>query len=135
MPKLTGFNKVAVIKVGCGVYHFAVYDDGTDYKSGDKVVVTGAAMTAIQTVDEIISVEEARERFSKDITAEVICKVDTTAFDLRVSQRREAMEIKKKMDRIIKHMNEEIKYETYAAKNADLRELLDRYNYLTIQTK
>lgn len=33
MAKLEGFSKVAVIKWGyCTQYHFAIYDDGNDYR-------------------------------------------------------------------------------------------------------
>lgn len=35
MVKLEGFSKVAVIKFGGNYpYHFAIYDDGIDYKVG-----------------------------------------------------------------------------------------------------
>lgn len=39
--KLAGFNKVAAIKQGYGTYHFAIYDDGFDYKPCDTVIVSG----------------------------------------------------------------------------------------------
>ena len=88
MAKLEGFSKVAVIKFGGNYpYHFAIYDDGTDYQVGDYVVVSANSPNA--KIDEIISVEEAAERSSKNITAEVIGRVDVSAYEKRVEQRKE----------------------------------------------
>ena len=40
MGKLEGFSKVAVVNFrGYTDYHFAIYDDGTDYQVGDMVVL------------------------------------------------------------------------------------------------
>lgn len=44
--KLEGFSRVAVLKFGASYpYYFALYDDGTDYKIGDMVVVSGELQT------------------------------------------------------------------------------------------
>lgn len=126
--KLAGFNKVAAIKQGYGTYHFAIYDDGFDYKPGDTVIVSGN--NQIQKIDEIITSEEAAERFNKNITAEVICKIDTSDYDKRVENRKQATDIKKKMDAIIQKMDEENKYKMYAMFNPELKELLDKYKEL-----
>ena len=86
MAALTGYKAVAVIEQGTGCckrdYHFAIYEDGTDYKPGDMVKVSNG--NGFDVIKEIITPEEAHERFKKNITAEIICKVDTTAFDERV---------------------------------------------------
>lgn len=125
MAKLTGFNKVAVVKQGYGNYHYAIYDDGVDYMAGDKVIVSGDIN--VKTIDNIISVEEARQIFSKDITAEVVCLVDTTAYDNRVEKRKKAAEIRKEMDKLIKEMDEVNKYDMYAKNNPKLAEMLEEY--------
>lgn len=66
----------------------------------------------------------------KGITAEVICKINTAAYEYRVMQREEAAKLRKEMDKVIKEMDETKKYEMYAAENPALRELLERYNEL-----
>lgn len=131
MAALTGYKAVAVIKQGCynKDYHFAIYEDGTDYKPGDMVKVSGG--NGFDVIKEVITPEEAHERFKKNITAEVICKVDTTAYDERVRKRKEAADIKKEMDKVIKQMDEKMKYEIYAEENPDLKDMLRKYMELT----
>lgn len=131
MAALTGYKAVAVIKQGCynKDYHFAIYEDGTDYKPGDMVKVSGG--NGFDVIEEIITPEEVHERFKKNITAEVICKVDTTAYDERVRKRKEAANIKKEMDKVIKQMDEKMKYEIYAEENPDLKDMLKKYMELT----
>lgn len=128
MAKLTGYKQVAVIKQGCGVYHFAIYDDGYDYKAGDSVFVSGN--NQIQTIDEIITPEEAAERFGKALTAEVICPVDLSAYKARSEKRKAADKLKKSMDKIIKEMDENSKYDMYAERNPELKEMLETYKTL-----
>lgn len=128
MAKLTGFEKVAVIKQGYGVYHFAIYNDGFDYQPGDTVIVSGN--NQIQKIYEIITPEEAIQRFDKNITAEVICKVDTSSYDIRVEDRKRAADLKKKMDAMIRKMSETNKYEMYAERNPELKELFETYKEL-----
>lgn len=128
MAKLTGFSKVAVIRQLNTDYQFAIYDDGYSYGSGSKVIVSGD--NRIKVINEIISSEEAAEKFKGDITAEVICPVDTSAYDERVNRRRAANKLKEKMDNAIKKIDEEYKYEMYAEKNPDLKAMLDQYKEL-----
>lgn len=124
MAKLTGYKKVAVIDS----HYYAVYDDGMEYQVGSRVIVSGSDL--IHTISEIITLEEASKRFKGDITAEVITVVDTSAYDKRVAKRKEAEELKKNMDKVIKEMDEVNKYELYAKQNPDLKEMLDKYKEL-----
>lgn len=128
--KLTGYKKVAVIRTDGGIndYHFAIYDDGVDYHPGDKVIVTGN--NKIQEISEIITPEEAKNRFDKDIIAEVIGRIDTTAYDKRVEKRKEAKRIKDEMDKKVKEMDELLKYEMYAKQSPEFLALLDKYKEL-----
>ena len=94
--KLEGFSRVAVLKFGTSrPYYFALYDDGTDYKIGDMVVVSGSSSPSVIT--DILTAEEAAEKTSLSITAEVIGRVDTTAYDRRVAMRKEKEALKKEM--------------------------------------
>ena len=133
MSKLTGYKQVAAIKQGCYIYYYAIFDDGRVYFPGDKVIVSGAASGTVHTISEIIDAEEASIRMGKkNITAEVIGYVDTSAYDNRVAKRKEAEELKKKMDHIIKEMDENNKYEMYAERNPELKEMLETYKKLSV---
>ena len=130
MSKLTGYKAVAVIKQGYAFkhYHFAIYDDGFDYQPGDKVILSNS--NDIWTIGEIITPEEATARYNKNITAEVVCKVDTNSYDKRVQKRKAIEKLKRDMDKKIKEMDESKKYEMYAAENPDLKNILEAYKAL-----
>lgn len=131
MAALKGYKSVAVIEFGSGccksTYHYAIYDDGTNYKPNDIVYVSGNATCPIASIKEIITPEEADLRFKKSITAEVICKIDKSAYENRVNNRKRAEDIKKKMDKMIKVMDENKKYEMYANENPELLKLLNEF--------
>lgn len=130
MSKLTGYKAVAVIKQGYANknYHFAIYDDGFEYQSGDKVILSNS--NDIWTINEIITPEEATARYNKNITAEVVCKVDTNSYEKRVQKRKAIEKLKRDMDKKIKEMDENKKYEMYAAENPDLKNMLEAYKAL-----
>ena len=87
----------------------------------------------VQKIEEIIDPEEAAKRMgNKSITAEVIAYVDTSAYEERVAKRKEATELKKKMDQVIKQMDESNKYEMYAERNPELKDMLETYKKLTV---
>lgn len=134
MAKLEGYKAVAVTKEGCyeKKYFYAVYDDGKVYVAGDKIVVSGANK-GILTIEAILTPEEC----DKNITAEVICKVDTSAYDKRVEERKEKAErkkeadkIKKQMDKMITEMDQTKRYEMYARDNPELAEKFKAYKEL-----
>ena len=134
MAKLEGYKAVAVTKEGCygKKYYYAIYSDGETYKVGDKIVVSGVNKD-ILTIEEILTPEEC----NVNITAEVICKVDTSAYDKRVEERKEKAErkkeadkIKKQMDKMITEMDQTKRYELYANDNPELAEKLKVYKEL-----
>lgn len=128
MAKLEGFTRVAAIRYGSGLYHFALYDDGTDYNVGDTVVVTGRS--DIGKIEEIISVDEAAERFKKPIMAEVICKVDVSAYQKRVEERREKEKLKKEINKRKKEIQKRLDDEYFAAHDEEYAALLKKYSEL-----
>ena len=131
--KLTGYKQVAeIIQMG-KPYYYAIYDDGRKYYPGDKVIVSGAASEMVQTINEIIDLEEAANRMgNKNITAEIVAYVDMSAYEERVEKRKAAEKLKKVMDKIIKEMDENSKYEMYAERNPELKEMLDTYKKLIV---
>lgn len=134
MAKLTGYYAVAVIEeVTCCCkkdYYYAVFDDGNTYKAGDQVLVSGCNKDVL-TIKEILTVPEAEAKFNKNITSEIICRVDTSAYDQRVENRKKAEKLKKDMDAVIKQMDVTKKYEMYATENPELAALLNQYKELT----
>lgn len=131
--KLTGYKQVAAIKQGYSTYYYAIYDDGRKYYPGDNVIVSGAASGMVQKIEEIIDSEEAANRMgNKNITAEIISYVDTSAYEERVEKRKAAEKLKKCMDKVIKEMEGNNKYEVYAERNPELKEMLETYKKLTV---
>lgn len=130
MAALTGYAAVAVIEQGCynKEYYYAIYADGYNYKVGDKVLVSNN--NDIWTIKRLLTVQQAAEEHKAAITAEVVTHVDNSAYLERVKQRKEAADIKKDMDKIIKQMDEKMKYEIYAEENPDLKKMLERYREL-----
>lgn len=133
MAKLTGYYAVAVTEEGTGCckrdYYYAIFNDGNSYKTGDQILVNGCNK-GILRIKELLTVPEAEVRCAKNITAEVISRVDTSAYDQRVENRKKAEKIKKDMDAVIKQMDATKKYEMYAAENPELAALLDQYKKL-----
>ena len=129
MAKLEGYSKVAVVNYGGYIdYHFAIYDDGVDYKVGDLVVFSnGSAPTNIK---EIINAEEANIRYKKNITAEVIGKVDTSAYEKRVEQRKKKEKLKNELDKRKKEIQKKLDDEYYASKDETYAEILRQYESL-----
>lgn len=126
MAVLKGYYAVAETVQGYGgKYYYAIYNDGNTYKAGDKVIVSGTCNDVLE-IKNILTPEE----ISRNITAEVICKVDTFAYDTRIQRRRKADKLKKEMDKMIKAMDESKKYEMYAEENPALAEKLNEYKTL-----
>ena len=103
-----------------------MYDD--NIQAGDDVLATNNVN--LLKVKEVITREEARERYSKDIIAEVKCKVDLSAYEARVENRKKAEKLRKEMDKKIAEMDEMNKYILYAEKNPELAKMLEEYREL-----
>lgn len=128
MPKLEGYSRVAVIKYGCTPYYFALYDDGTDYKVGDFVALSGCSNN--EKIAEILNLEEAQARCKKAIISEVIGKIDNAAYEKRVEQRKEKERLKKELNERKQEIQRKLDNEYYASKDETFAELLRRYESL-----
>lgn len=127
--KLTGFTKVAVINICNKDYYYALYDN--DIKADDNVLVTGRQANQILTVKDVVTLEECANKFDVNkICAEVICKVDLSAYNTRLDNRKKAVELRKKMDAQIAAMDEMNKYVLYAERNPELAKMLEEYREL-----
>lgn len=129
MTKLEGFSKVAVVNYGGYTdYHFAIYDDGVNYQVGDMIIASNGSTPA--KIKEIINIDEATARFNKNITSEIIGRVDTTAYDKRVEQRKEKEKLKKELDKRKKEIQKKLDDEYYASKDETYAEMLRKYESL-----
>ena len=128
MTKLTGFKRVAVIEIANTNYYYALFDE--DINAKDTVLVSGSASNRILTVKEVITPEEAKEKYNKDICAEVMCKVDLSYYNKRVENRKKAEELRKEMDKKIAEMDVMNKYTMYAERNPELAKMLESYREL-----
>lgn len=128
MAKLEGYSRVAVIKYGCTPYYFALYDDGTDYKVGDFVALSGCSNN--EKIAEIINLEEAQARCKKAIISEVIGKIDNAAYEKRVEQRKEKEQLKKELDARKKEIQKKLDDDYFASKDEEYAELLRKYESL-----
>lgn len=131
MAKLTGFENVAVIEQGTGYYkkdyYYALYDNSVEM--GDKVLVSGAANGQIWTVKDVLSVGHPDVN-EKNITAEVICKVDTTDYDNRCKNRKEAEALRKQMAKKRKEIDARKDDEYYSGLDKDYAEMVEQMKKL-----
>lgn len=128
MAKLEGYSKIAVIKYGAYPYYFAIYEDGNDYHVGDMVLLSGSSTPS--NIVEIITLEEAAKRYNRNITAEVIGKVDISAYERRVEQRKKKEKLKKELDKRKKEIQQKLDDEYYASKDLTYAEMLKQYESL-----
>lgn len=126
--KLEGYTKVAVIEYSGWSYYFAIYDDDNNYKIGDMVLLSGSSSPS--KIVEIITPEEAAERYDKNITAEVIGKVDISAYEKRVEQRKQKEKLKKELDKRKKEIQKKLDDKYYASKDDIYAEMLRQYESL-----
>ena len=107
-------------------YYYALFDD--DIQVDDLVVVqTGHHGLALAKVASISTDGKNKVQCNR----EIISKVDTTAFDARMAQRKALIEIKKEMDKRVAELQETALYELLAEKDPALATMLGEYKKLT----
>lgn len=132
---MNGYEEVASVKFVEGtnateVYHFALYDRVVEV--GDYALVKsnngyGASNYGVYGVVKVVGIEAAAE-YSGDVpTAEIICKVDLSAYEKRREVRANRTALKKKMDKMVKDSQELLVYQTIANTNPEMAELLAAY--------
>lgn len=126
---LEGFERVAVVKFpgGNNQYCYALYDD--DIFAGDTVLLDNEHIALVEVV---VSTEEATQFTSKKITSEVICKVDTSRYELRKKRREEKEKLRKQMDKRKTDLQKLKDDEYYAGIDPEYAELLKEYSKITV---
>ena len=109
-------------------YYYALFADDADAQEGDLVVVqTGHHGLALAQISSIDDTDKNKVQCSR----EIVSIVDTTAFENRKAKRKALVELRKKMDKKVKELQETALYELLAEKDPALAEMLDTYKRLT----
>lgn len=106
-------------------YNFKCYDA---VKVGDVVVVDTQYGFNVATVTEI---EPTTKNLPLGELKEVVAVVDTTAFNERREKAERTKELKKKMDKKVKELQNIAIYEMLAEKDPELREMLEELKSLS----
>jgi len=127
MSTVSGNYRVAGVKfiIGtntCPEYFFALFDD--DVNVGDLVLCDSANNYVAARVS---SITPKCEYQGVNVTKEIICKLDFSAFETRKNLRKQKAALKKQMDRMVADNQELILYQAVAEKNPAMAELLASY--------
>ena len=132
MSKLEGYNRVAVINhEGCAdAYYFALYDE--NIKTGDTVLVSGSGRNNICKIAQVISAEDAKEYYTKNINQEVICVVDVRDYEKRQKDRIQKEKLRKEMDKRRAELQKTREDQFYADMDETYAIMFDAYKKLTV---
>ena len=124
---ITGYKQAIYVKfIGdsnmCG-YVYASFEDKLEV--GDLVVVKPAHHSI-----NLARVEEILDGTDYETTREVVCKVDTTAYNERVKVRNQAAELKAKMEERARKLQDVALYKMLAENDPEMQDLLNRYQSL-----
>lgn len=113
-------------------YLFACYEK--DVAVGDIVVVDTRYGFQLVTVTKVLNdTPEQVVRFTKEMKKnlkEVVCKVNTGAFNARKEKAEKRAEIKAEMDKRVKELQASAIYEMLAEKDDSLKQMLQQYKDL-----
>lgn len=128
MQKMTNFVNVAEVqfldeKVPFRTYEYANYDP--DIKVGDLCVVASAHHGM-----GLAEVVELKATPREDLYREIVCKVDTAAFDARVETRAKAAELKEKMQERAKQLQDIVLFQTLAKEDPEMQAMLEAFKAL-----
>lgn len=93
-----------------------------------KVLFSGK--TDVGKISDIITPELYKEIRKEDMTAEVICKVDTTAYEERFANRERKANLKNMLMQKREKLEEVYTDEFYASKDEGYAKMLEEYNSL-----
>lgn len=129
---MNGYEEVASVKFIEGtnttkVYHFALYDRAVEVGDYALVKSNNGYGSGNYGIVKVVGIEAAAEYTGNAPTAEILCKVDLSAYEKRCKMRANRTELKKKMDKMVKESQELLVYQTIANTNPDMAELLAAY--------
>ena len=127
---IIGNYRIAMVKFVKGTnttkgYAFALFDDSVCVD--DLVLCDTENEYNVAKVTEIISKDDYE---GCNVTKEIVCEVDFTAFEQRKENRAKATKLKGEMDKKMKEMQELTLYEMMAEKSPELAEMLKQYKTL-----
>ena len=106
------------------IFSFALFDD--EVTEGDYVVCDTQNGYFVAEVVSIISADS----YGKNVTKEIVSKIDFSEFKRRKEIRAKKAEFKKKLDKAVKENQDIFLYETVAKSNSVVAELLEQYKAL-----
>lgn len=121
-----GNFRVAVVKFVQGYnmnkeYGFALFDE--DVVVGDYVLCDSSNGYGVA---EVVNIKTQTE-YGSDVTKEIICKCDFTAYNNRKVVREQRKALKAQMDKMVADNQELILYRAVAEKNSEMAALLSQY--------
>lgn len=125
MEKMSNYINVAVVqflddKTPFRTYEYANYTDGL--MVGDLCVV----MSAHHGMG-LAEVVEIKDHASEDLCREIVAKVDVSEYDGRVQRRKQADELKAKMQARAKQLQDLVLYQTLAKEDPEMAQLLQEF--------
>lgn len=130
MQTITNYYNIAKIQyldnATVSRHHYANFDPFL--KEGDLCVVKSAHHgLGLAKVVEVIVVDPR----DNQVTREIVAKVDTQDYDNREAVRKEAAELKVKMQERAKKLQDVMLYQMLAKEDPEMQSMLDRYQDLT----
>ena len=123
---LEGYSKVVEVEHEAGfLCYFALYDDGIDYQPGDTVVLSD--WTEPVKIKQIIPAEEIHQK----IVCEVIGKIDISAYEQRLEQRKRKEELRKELGKRKREIQGKPDDDYYASKDEKYAKLLKEYREIS----
>ena len=124
---VTGNYRIAIVNFLKGSnttkgYSFALFDSSI---AVDDIVLCDTSVG--YQVAKVIDIVEQLNYNGADVTKEIICKVDFSNFQKRIEERKRKVELKAKMDAMVKDDKELMLYQMLAEKNPVMKEMLDEY--------
>ena len=123
---ITNYLNVArAIKADGRLYCYANYIP--DLKVGDHCVVVSANRD--MTVAKVVEIVHENDTL---MSQEVVCKIDTECYDIRVETRKKAAELKAKMQERARQLQDIVLYQTLAKDDPEMAQLLSDFTNLGI---
>lgn len=129
---VTGNYRIAIVNFLKGSnttkgYSFALFDSSITV---DDIVLCDTSVG--YQVAKVIDIVEQLDYNGADVTKEIICKVDFSNFQKRIEERKRKVELKAKMDAMVKDDKELMLYQMLAEKNPVMKEMLDEYTNINV---